>query len=88
MTGIKETLEVLAAFKALVVAYKQAMEDGKITFFDAKYLAEPLMAFKEALKGLKEVPAELADLDGAEWGQLIDAAVELGQVALEASEKL
>lgn len=86
MTGIKETLDVFAAFEALVVAYKEAMQDGKITFFDAKYLAEPVLAFKEALIGLKEIPAELADLDAGEWGQLIEAGAELGKAALEASE--
>ena len=88
MAGMKETLEVFAAVKSLLEAYKLAMADGKINFFDARYLAAPISAVKEGLKGLKEVGVEIKDMDTEELQLVITAAVELITAALEASEKL
>lgn len=86
MAGIKETLELFAAIKSLLEAYKLAMADGKITIFDARYLAAPISAVKVGLQGLKEIPVEVADLDKDELEAVINAAVELVTVALEAAE--
>lgn len=70
MAGIKETKELIDG--ALVigsVVYKQLL-DG-FQFEDAIALIPALVILPNAIKGIDQVPGEVADLDAAERDELI-----------------
>ena len=68
--GIKETMDLIDAIDALVVAYDVANDDGKLDWTDLPKLAPVFVKFYDALKGMSEIPVELKDLD-AEEAQII-----------------
>lgn len=77
MAEITQTMEVVGALKSLVEAYSKAMEDGKISFFDVRFLPEVVSKVATAVKGAKEIGAEVKDLDQAEVEQLVQAFLEV-----------
>lgn len=86
MSDLTQTMEVVGALKALVEGYKKAMADGKINIFDAKYLPELVGKVAVGVKGVKEVGAELKDLDQAEVEQLVQALLELVELVVALPE--
>ncbi len=77
MAGIKETTELLVFAKALVTTYAEATRDGRVgNLADAKLLPRLVGPLRDAVKDLKGVKDELADLDRAELealtGQTLD----------------
>ena len=74
---LKDTMEYMAAFDLIATQYNAIVEDGKISFDDAKHfmkLATEYKVFVDAIKDSGNVGAELKDLDEAELLQLGIAA--------------
>lgn len=65
-----ETREVFAAVTALVLRYKDAMTDGKLSWYEmAGFLAE-VRPVRRAIERIHEVPSELIDLSPEEMPAL------------------
>lgn len=76
MLGIKETKELLVfGLDVGEGVFKSYADDGKITFGDATNFSDAVISVPAALKGVTDVPAELADLDEAEFGEIKDLVV-------------
>ena len=76
--GIKETKELFVAIDKLTLLFIKKFKDG-LDFSDGFAIAKALVKdddFKEAVKGLQKLPAEMKDLDFAE-------AMELGKIFLD-----
>ena len=71
MVGIQETKEVLLFGLSIAGDTVEAFaDDGKIDLTDIPKYTDSLMALPAALVGITEVPAELKDLDEAEFLEL------------------
>lgn len=73
-TGIKETKELLEGLGKLAKAVAKIAEDGKIKPDDLQVvldLAKDVNVLAEAVKGAKEIPSELKDLDEKEVMEII-----------------
>jgi len=75
--GIKETDEVVTLIITAAKGVKASMADGKLDAADLPQIVPVLMAAGPALDGIKDVPAELWDLDGEEGAKVV------GRVAVE-----
>lgn len=76
MAGIKESKEALSGAFALAICVIEVAKDG-LQFSDAlalfnKIQSDPALKqeLDDALSGLKHVPGEMSDLDGAEGIEL------------------
>lgn len=72
--GIKEMMEVIAAVEVLAVAVKKVMKDGKVDLSDAAVLVElgaQFPAFAAAVEGIKEIPAEVKEIDAQEALEIV-----------------
>lgn len=72
--GIKETKELFKGLASVAKTAKDVAADGKVDFSDLKHvvkLAENSASIVEAVKDIKEVPAEVKDLDKEELLELI-----------------
>lgn len=73
-TGIKETLELLESMEALAVAGAKIAKDGKLSPADLTVIYDLLLkssSISEGFKGIKELPAEMKDLDASEIEAII-----------------
>ena len=101
MMGTKEFDEMVSFGMGLGQAIAQALEDGKVNFSDVFKVLPALMSASDAFEGVENIPAELADLDDAEYANLVakfkkefdldddevEAKVELGyQIALKVAQ--
>jgi hypothetical protein len=71
---IKETKELLEGLGKVAVAAKKIAANGKIDASDLIVLidlAKDIDALSESVKGVKEIPSELKDLDQAEVLEII-----------------
>jgi type III secretion system FlhB-like substrate exporter len=74
MKDIKETKELFAGLALIAKAAKKIAADGKVSLADAEHiidLAKESSVIVAAFKDLKEVPAELKDLDKEELIDLV-----------------
>lgn len=74
MKDIKETRELFAGLSLVAKAAKKIAADGKVSLADAEHvidLAKESSLLVAAVKDLKEVPAELKDLEKEELLELI-----------------
>lgn len=80
VTGIKESKELRDFVVKIVKGGLAARADGKLDSSDLQHVLPALMAFPAAVEGISGVPAELRDLDLAEFKELvaIDLSKELG----------
>lgn len=72
--GIKELSELLAAVEIIGVAVKKVMKDGKVDFSDAQIVVELGSQFPTliaAVEGIKEIPAEVVEIDSVEAIELV-----------------
>jgi len=79
--GIKETEELALELVAFANASVEAMADGKLSLSDLPKFVGPLTGLPGALSGITEVPAEMADLDSAEFKELASKISEKLNVA-------
>lgn len=73
---IKELMELLKAIEVIAVGAAKVAKDKKILPDDLLVLIDLMKqvdTFKDAFSGLKELPAEVKDLDETEIAQLIMA---------------
>ena len=85
-TGITETLDVIAFLESVGVSVIVHAKDG-ISLPDAmRVFADVRQPFEAAVEGIREIPAEFADLDPSEIAELAKAGVDLA-FALFASVK-
>ena len=81
--GIKEIKELLEGLKLLGVVGAEVMADGQINSSDIGAITKLLTnagVLVEAVKGIKEIPAELKDLDQSE---LLELGTILYQMVVE-----
>ena len=72
MEGTKELKEVLSFVAELGNAVGKSLEDGKVSFVDARHFINAFSSAGAAVDGLDKVLAELKDLDQVEAQQLVD----------------
>jgi hypothetical protein len=78
--GVKETKEVVALGLALGKAVVSIADDGKVSVLELAKLIPVVPKISQGVTGLKDVPAELADMDAAELQELLDMVeAELGK---------
>lgn len=70
MAGIDNALRFVSEGTKAVRELRAIMADSKISLLDAPKLWAALSAVIECVKLIKELPAELTDIDGAEAGRL------------------
>lgn len=73
--GIKETFEVQNFLLGVGQSIHKSLEDGKFEISDSLHFVTPLMLLQPALADIKQVPAELKDLDMVEGMQLVDNVI-------------
>lgn len=76
----KEITELLDGVKAIGVAVKKIMADGKIGIADLPVVVSLLSDFKvlsDAVAGADQIPAEVKDLDAAEVQALVAKCLEV-----------
>jgi hypothetical protein len=72
--SIKETKELFAGLGLVAKEVKGALADGKINVNDVQHilnLGKQHQVLIDAVNGVKEIPAELKDLDKAELLEII-----------------
>jgi hypothetical protein len=69
--GVKETTELVKFLAALGNATDTALENGKVDIFDITLFLGLIPGVAPALNGIKEVPAEIGDLDNTERGFIV-----------------
>lgn len=75
--GINQTLELITLVAVLAGDLHDANADGKVNVFDLPKFFDLIGPAKDAMKDLKEVPDELADLDEDEFAQLTEKIREI-----------
>ena len=75
--GTKETTDVIVLAAVLADDLQKANADGKISIMDLPKFFNLLGPARAAMTGIKDVAAELADLDEAEFAGLADNIAEL-----------
>jgi len=68
---VQNTNELLIFLSRFTNAIVESLEDGKVTITDITTIFKPLMAAKDALNDIQEIPLELADLDTDEAALLV-----------------
>jgi hypothetical protein len=81
MAGIKDTVEALVLFRDAVRAFKGALKDGKLGLSDLPLAWDLRDKAGPAIDGLKNVPAEMGDLDATEVKALASLLVDIGSEA-------
>jgi hypothetical protein len=87
---IKEVKELVKGIELLAVTAAEVMADGKVDSTDlgsAINLLSKSGVIVEAVKGIKEIPAEIKDVDQAELIELGSMLYELIIKVKEAAEK-
>jgi hypothetical protein len=74
---LKNTLEVIALSKETAVQVKAALADKNLDWRDIPRVVALFGPAKKALDGIKDVPAEIKDLDEAEANQLMAACMDM-----------
>jgi hypothetical protein len=85
---VKELLEVLIALDLVAVQLVKALKDG-IQITDLQYLLpilKDIAKVVEAVKGVKEIPAEIKDLDIAEATELFNKVLAIIKDCKEATK--
>ena len=70
--GIKETTEMVEFIATLVGGIGRSLEDGEITWWDARHFIEAFSRAGDAVADCGLILPELADLDDAERKKLIE----------------
>lgn len=68
---VQNTNELLIFLTRLTNSILESLEDGKVTITDITTIFKPLMAAKDALNDIQEIPLELAELDTEEAALLV-----------------
>ena len=88
--GIKELKDVIEAVDATAVAIQKAKADGSIDWMDLPKLGGPALAWKDAIVGFEQIPAEIKDLDAEELKEVLASSLmaikHLGEVLLSTGE--
>jgi len=88
-TGITNTLEVVALFSSLGVAFNGAKADGTINAADLGQLINIVPTIGPAIEGIGEIPAELKDLEPAEIETLKNRVISVvGQISGEKATRI
>lgn len=69
--GIKETKEAAILAFSLSNAFGEIMEDGKFSILETFTVLKAMLKAKEGITGIKEIPAEIKDLDIEEKTELM-----------------
>ena len=69
--GIQETKELLDFIFSLAEAIKKSAADGKFSWTDGLNFIDPLKKLAPAIEILHQVGAEILDLDGDEFSELV-----------------
>lgn len=69
--GIKETNDVLSFVGSFASTAAAVLEDGKVSFIELAQFFESATLVKPAIDGIKNVPAELADMTDDEKDFLV-----------------
>ena len=88
---IKETKELLAAAKILLVDLAKIMKDKKINAIDLPVLLDIVKNYQsyiDGLKGIEIVPAELKELSGEEIAEIIIILRSIGLDVYSAAKEL
>ena len=76
-TGIDETLDLVHFLEAVGVSVVTHTKDGASLGDALKVIADVRDEFEQAVDGVKNVPAEFADLDPSEVAALSKAGIDL-----------
>ena len=69
--GIQETKELLDFIFSLAEAIKKSAADGKFSWSDGLNFIDPLKKLAPAIDNIDQVGAEILDLDGDEFSELV-----------------
>ena len=69
--GIQETKELLDFIFSLAEAIKKSAADGKFSWTDGLNFIDPLKKLAPAIDNIDQVGAEILDLDGDEFSELV-----------------
>lgn len=86
--GVDQTAEMLDFAAILGNAVDSSLLDGKIGIADIGNFFSLIPAFKPAFEGVKQIPAEIADLTDAERAYLSDRLAAKLRLSNPAPEKL
>lgn len=70
--GIQETNDLLTFVGSFASTSAAVLEDGKVSLFELALFFESATLVKPAIDGIKQVPAELADLTDEEKKVLVE----------------
>ncbi len=74
MKNLQQTIEVIAAIRAVSIRHKANMaDDGKESTWEMLGYINERGAIKSAIEGIKDVPAELGDISSDEVPELATA---------------
>ena len=69
--GIEDTKELLDFIFSLAEAVKKSAADGKFSWSDGLNFIDPLKKLAPAIDNIDQVGAEILDLDGDEFSELV-----------------
>ena len=78
MAGIKDTVELVVALRDSVRALRAALKDGKLGLSDLPLAWDLRDKAAAAADGMRNIPAEVSDLDVAEIKVLVSLVVDIG----------
>ena len=87
MLGIKESKEVVQFLAALVNGIGKSLEDGQVTWFDARHFVEAIQLASPAFKDANEIIGEIKDYTTEERTQLINVFAEECDIPFEKAEE-
>ena len=87
MLGIKESKEVVAFLAALVNGIGKSLEDGQVTWYDARHFVEAIQLASPAFKDANQIISEIKDYSDEERTQLINVFAEDCEIPFEKSEE-
>ena len=84
---VKNILEVLEGIKVIAVPVKKVLEDGKVNLEDLPHLMSVLKEHQkliDAIAGVKDIPAEVKDIDAGEAALIAGKVMEVIKAVKEA----
>lgn len=86
--SIKESTELLAFLGSFVSVTDSVLADNKVDVLELTQYFNTIFTIKPAIEGVKEIPAEFADLDNTERAQLTQALAASLKLRNEQAEAL
>ena len=87
MLGIKESKEMVSFIASLINGIGKSMEDGSVTWWDARHFVDAFQKASPAMKQANEIIGEIKDYSDEERIQLINLFAEECDLPFETGEQ-